>query len=114
MAEELRRLAGPYEILDLPDRGKVTLYVTSWERGSMIIHPKYPGAPPEKEIPVLRTHVTTETKPYPPPYYDITSKTLQAQLLPMLAAGDFRDYAYVVTKFGIAPRARFTVERVPR
>lgn len=114
MAEELRRLTGPYELLDLPDRGEVTLDVTSWERGSMTIKPRYAGAPAEKIIPVLRVHVTAETKAYPPHYYDITSKTLIAQALPMLMAPDFRDYLYRIVKFGVAPRARFTLERVPR
>jgi len=113
MAAELRRLPGPYEILDLPDRGSVTLRVRSYERGLMTIHPRYEGGPEEKEIPVLRLHLQEGVKPYPPAYYDVTSKTLQSQLIPMLAATGFDVYEYVITKFGEAPRARFTVERRP-
>jgi len=113
MAVELRRLVGPYEILDLPDRGSARLRIVSWEQGSMIIHPEYPGAPAEKEIPVLRVHLYPGVKPYPPPYYDITSKTLQAQMLPMLMERGFENYWYVITKYGEAPRARFTLERIP-
>ena len=113
MAEELRRLPGPYEILDLPDRGSVSIRVVSWERGSIIIHPRWPGAPAEKEIPVLRVHLAAGVKPYPPMYYDVTSKTLQAQFLPMLMERGFENYEYVVTKYGVAPRARFTLERRP-
>lgn len=111
---EFRRLPGPYEMLELADGASVRLLVTSWERGSMVIHPRWPGAPAEKEIPVLRVHVPEEVKPYPPRYFDITSKTLQAQLLPLLAVADFGDYAYIVTAHGVAPRKRFTLERVLR
>lgn len=113
MAEGLRPLPGPYEILDLPDGESVRLQIVSYERGSMVIHPTYPGAPAEKEIPALRVHLAPGVKPYPPQYYDVTSKTLTAQLLPLLMARGFENYVYVVTKHGVAPRARFTLERVP-
>ena len=112
MSEELRRLLGPYELLDLDDRGSVRIQIVSSERGTIIIHPKYPGAPAEKEIPVLRVHLKPGSKPYPPMYWDITSKTLQAQLWPLLLQAGFENYEYVITKHGIAPRARFTLERV--
>ena len=113
MAEVLRHLPGPYEILDLADRESVRLRVVSWEQGSIVIHPRWAGAPAEKEIPTLRLHLAAGVKPYPPMYYDVTSKTLQAQLLPMLMERGFERYEYVITKFGVAPRARFTLERVP-
>jgi len=113
MAEFERRLPGPYELLDLPDRGSVRFRVVSWEQGSILIHPRYEGAPEEKEIPVLRVHLAEGVKPYPPMYFDITSKTLMAQMLPMLMERGFERYEYVVTKYGVAPRARFTLERVP-
>lgn len=111
MVERVRRLPGPYEILDLEDRQSVTLRVVSWERGSIIIHPRYRGAPAEKEIVALRLHLAAGVKPYPPMYYDVTSKTLQAQFMPYLMAADFERYEYVVTKYGVAPKARFTLER---
>jgi len=113
MAEVLRQLVGPYEILDLPDRGSVRLRIVTWERGSMLIHPRFPGAPAEKEIEVLRVHLAPGVKALPPPYFDVTSKTLIAQLLPLLLERDFDRYVYVITKFGVAPKARFTLERVP-
>lgn len=113
MAEGLRPLPGPYELLDLPDRGEVSLKISSWERGSILIHPKYPGAPSEKLIEALRVHLMPGVKDFPPMYYDITSKTLNAQLLPLLSAADFKDYAYKIVKHGVAPRARFTLERTP-
>lgn len=113
MAEDLRRLVGPYEILELADRESVRLRVVSFERGSMVIHPRWAGAPSEKLIPVLRVHLAEETKPYPPRYYDITSKTLQAQMLPLLMERGFERFEYVVTAYGVAPRKRFTLERLP-
>jgi len=113
MAEVLRRLPEPYEILELADGQRLALRIVGWERGTMVIHPRWPGAPEEKEIPVLRVHVSEATKPYPPRYFDITAKTLQAQLLPLLSEPGYENYEYVVTAHGVAPRKRFTVERVP-
>ena len=113
MAEGLRPLQGPYELLDLPDRGSVRLRVTFWEQGSIVIHPRYEGAPAEKLVEALRVHLAPGVKEYPPMYYDVTSKTLMAQLMPLLLDRGFDRYTFVVTKYGVAPRARFTLEAVP-
>lgn len=113
MAEVFRRLVGPYELLDLPDRGSVRLRIVTWEQGIITIHPRFEGAPAEKDIPVLRVHLAEGVKPYPPMYWDITSKTLMAQLLPLLLERGYERYEYVITKYGVAPKARFTLERVP-
>jgi hypothetical protein len=113
VAAVLRQLPGPYEVLDLQDRGSITLRLVSWERGTMIIHPRGPGAPEEKEIDIIRLHLAAGVKATPPNYYDVTSKTLQAQLLPMVLEREFERYEYIITKYGVAPRARFTVERRP-
>ena len=113
MSENLRRLIGPYEMFELADRETVTLRMTSWERGSIVIHPRYEGAPAEKEIEALRVHLAPGVKPTPPNYWDITSKTLIAQLMPMLLERGQERYEYVVTKYGVAPKARFTLERRP-
>lgn len=113
MAEELRRLVGPMEFLDLPDRGSVRIRIVSWERGSTEINTIRRGREVRVEIPILRVHVTAASKPYPPMYYDISSKTLTAQMLPFLMERGFERFEYVITKFGVAPRARFTLERVP-
>ena len=110
---ELRRLIGPYELLDLPDHGRVELRITSWERGSLISQPRYAGAPAEKEIGALRVHLAPGVKPYPPMYYDITSKTLIAQMLPVLMEPGYVDQVFVITAYGVAPRKRFTLELRP-
>jgi len=79
----------------------------------MVIHPNRGAGVTEKEIEVLRVHLAPGVKAYPPMYYDITSKTLQAQLMPMFYERGYENFTYVITKFGVAPMARFTLERVP-
>jgi len=113
MAEGLRRLLGPNEILDLADRQSVTLRIINWEHGMETIHPRYPGAPAEKDIEVLRLHLAPGVKATPPMYYDLTAKTLIAQMLPLLERRGFENYLYVITKYGVPPKARFTVEQRP-
>ena len=111
MAEEMSRLPEPYELLDLGDGASESFVPVKYERGTMEIRPRYRGAPETKEIPVLRIHVRTEDKAFFPHYWDVTSKTAAAQLLPMLMDPRARDYMITVTKHGVAPRARFTVGR---
>lgn len=113
MTEEFGKLPGPIEFLELRDRESVTLKVVSWERGTTEIATSRRGREVTIEIPVLRVHVTTETKPYPPNYYDISSKTLTAQLLPLLLQRGYEKWSYRVTAHGVAPRKRFTLERLP-
>jgi len=113
MAEELRPLAGPYELFDLADGEVMRLLIYGWERGSMVIHPKFPGAPSVKTIQALRVLVPTDVKATYPHYYDITSKTLIAQLLPFLMEANYKEFSYTITKIGVAPRARFTLLREP-
>ena len=113
MAAEDRRLPEPYELLDLGDGASESFVPVRYERGTMLIRPRYRGAPAEKVIPVLRVHVRTEDKPFFPHYWDVTSKTAAAQLMPMLMDPRARDYMITVTKHGVAPRARFTVGRGP-
>lgn len=113
MAAENARLPEPYELLDLADGASESFVPVRYERGTMEIRPRWRGAPATKEIPVLRVHVRTEDKPFFPHYWDVTSKTAAAQLLPMLMDPRARDYMITVTKYGVAPRARFTVARGP-
>jgi len=113
VAGELRRLPGPIEFLNLPDGGVARLRIVAWERGSVVIRQPRPEPAAEKEIPILRVHLAPGVKPYPPLYWNLSSKTLAAQLLPFLERPRFEHYEYVVTKYGVAPKARYTVERVP-
>jgi len=113
MADVNARLPEPYELLDLGDGASESFVPVKYERGTMEIRPRWRGAPATKEIPVLRIHVRTDDKPFFPHYWDVTSKTAAAQLLPMLMDPRARDYMITVTKHGVAPRARFTVARSP-
>jgi len=105
--EELKELPPPHEILELPSGGLITFGVEGFEIGSMVIHPRYRGAPPEKKIHVLRVYVPKKYKSYFPYYWDITAKTLIAQLLPFLKRPDYKDYEFTIIKHGVPPKARF-------
>lgn len=99
------------EILELEDGEAKDLRVVEYELGEMIIHPK--AGPPDKRVRVLRLHVRGEDKTVGPPYWDVTGQTLIEQLLPYLKRPDFRALAFRVTKYGIAPKARFQLQIVP-
>jgi len=48
-----------------------------------------------------------------PDYWDISSKTLVAQLLPQLRLPGYEGKKFTITNYGIAPKARFTLEVRP-
>jgi hypothetical protein len=97
-------LAEPFEYVDLPHGNSITLQVTAFEDGSGLIHPSNPtlkhvrqhmdqngltsppaaGTPIGVQVPVLRLFGARLDKASPSPYWDISSRTLQAQLLPLL------------------------------
>jgi len=108
MAEEEKELPGPYEIFELADGETRQLKVTRYETGRVTIYPAH--KPTGKVIQALRVYVPEDTKEHYPYYWDITSKTLVAQLLPQLEAGRFESKVFIVTKHGVAPKARFTLE----
>ena len=106
----LAELPPPYEILELRDGESIALKIVDWRLGTMRIHPRFPGAPPEKIIKVLRLYVPREMKKVGPNYWDITAQTLVYQLLPFLQDPRFREKTFKITAYGVAPRKRFTVE----
>lgn len=103
-------LPEPLEILDLADGQSIALKISSWRTGSGVIHPKYPGAPTSQRVRILRIQVPPEYKATVPYYYDITSKTLIAGLMPYLERPGFEERVFTVTKIGIRPTARFTLK----
>lgn len=103
----MAELPGPYEILELGDGESLTVRVERWESGEVTIYP--PHARQGKVIQALRIHVGPDQKQFFPYWWDLTSKTLVAQLLPMLEAGTVGTRPVTITKHGVAPRARFTV-----
>lgn len=104
-------LTAPYELLDLADGESRTFTVLSAERGEGTIHPIGERSP--KVIPILRLRVEPADKPAGPPYYDVTARTLQAQLEPALFSAAYAPRIFTITKRGVAPAARFTVASRP-
>jgi hypothetical protein len=102
-------LSEPFEILELADGQTIRLRIANFEWGEAVIHPRYPGAPVEKRIPVLRLYVPADYKPRGPPYWDVTSKTLQAQLKPLLEGLKASGREVVITAHGVPPSKRFTL-----
>lgn len=111
MLEELESLESPFEILELGDGESISLRILDWKLGKGTIIPK--GLGRSKLIRILRIWVPEELKAFEPRYYDITGQTLIYQLLPHLEKPDFKTKRFIVTKHGVAPRARFTLEVVP-
>jgi hypothetical protein len=101
------------EWLELGDGQSTRLRVVSWERGRAEIMRRRIEPVGRAEIPVLRIHLWGGYGAYPPMYYDLASRILQAQLLPMLLERGFENWVYVKTRHGEAPKARYTVEKVP-
>jgi len=52
-------------------------------------------------------------KPVGVSYWDITSQLLVAQMLPYLEGPGYKDKVFTITKHGVAPKARFTLEVKP-
>jgi len=107
MVEALTELIG-MEILELVDGGTITLHPQRWLLGRATIHPGYADRP--KVIRALRIWIPRREKPIGPDYWDITSQTLIYQILPYLERPDYRTRTFRITKHGVAPRARFTLE----
>jgi len=99
----------PFEVLELADGLSLRLRAVRFEAGEMDIHPRYPGAPEVKRIPVLRVHLAAGVKPTGVPYWDVTSKTLQAQLRPLESEIVGAGREFVITAHGSGPSKRFSV-----
>jgi len=100
----------PFEFWDMESEETRIFKVLRYEEGSVEIHPRYPGAPESKTIRIMRLHLPPGIKNTLPSYWDITSKHLIAGLLPILQAPGLQDKTFTVTKFGVAPSARFSLE----
>lgn len=104
----METLPGPFEILELGDGETLTTRVLKWRVGEVEIHPAY--KPEGKMIMALRIEVPEVDKEFFPYYWDITSQTLLAQLVPHLEQPGFERKTFRITKHGMAPRARFSLE----
>lgn len=104
-------LPGPIEFLELAPGESRTFTVLSFEEGETTI--RTATSPGGKVIPLMRVHVTPESKPAPPNYYDVSGVTLQHQLRPVLSGPGATPRRLTVTKVGSGPSARFTLEVAP-
>ena len=103
-------IEGPYELLELEDQRSLTLTPEKWLQGTMTIVPRFSGGQTAKLIQVLRLWVPASEKPTGMPYWDVTSQTLIAQVVPLLPDIVARHGKITIKAFGRAPAKRFTVE----
>lgn len=120
------------ELLDLEHGNQITLRLERFEQGTTLIHPKQPsprqlriymqqngltappapGTPISNRIPVLRVFGSRVDQPSPLHYWDVTSLTLQADLLPRLLAHQGLPLTVTLTAHGYKPTKRYSVEHV--
>jgi hypothetical protein len=60
----------------------------------------------------MRIHIPPETKEQFPPYWDLTSQRLVAQLRGILPEPQYSPFTVKVTAIGEAPATHFSVSRV--
>jgi len=124
-------LPEPYEFLDLEHAGSITLNITSYEIGTALIHPvdpkprqvrlymmligsdvpPAPGTPITNRVAVMRVFGQRIDKPSPLHYWDISSKRLQADLLPRLQTRAGGVLSVTITATGYKPTKLFSVEQ---
>lgn len=104
-------LPGPIEFLELLPGESRQLLVARAEEGETTITARNESAP--KSIPILRLHVMPGSKGAGLDYYDVSSKTLQAQLRPVVLNQLALPRSVTVTKVGTGLSARFQVDFAP-
>ena len=124
-------LQEPYEFLDLEHLGSISLNITSYQLGTGLIHPTAitprqvrlhmmqnglaepptPGTPITVRIPVMRVFGQRIDQPSALHYWDISSKRLQADLLPRLQTHAGGVLSVTITATGYKPTKVFSVEQ---
>ena len=122
-------LPEPYEYIDLHPSQSMTLRVHSYQDGTAVIHPVAPtsrhirimmtqqqleappvaGTPISIEIPVLRLTADRLDFSTPVHTFDVSSKTLRADLLARFAAGLALPAVLTLTATEPKPRKRYSV-----
>ncbi len=123
-------LPEPFEFVDLADGQSMSLLVDSWMDGSGKIHPVHPtprhvrihmdqrqliapplpGTPIDVEVPMLRLAGTRLDETSPAHYWDVSSKTLRADLLARFSSGLTLPAHLRLTANGHRPKKRYSVE----
>ena len=104
-------LPGPIEFLELAPGESRELAIARAEEGTTTITNTREPAP--KSIPVLRVHLVPGSRAAGLPYYDISSKRLQAQLAPVVLNPAALPRTVKVTKVGSGLGAQFQVDVAP-
>lgn len=107
----MQPIAPPLEILELGDGETRELVVTGYALGSTTITPRDRMIP--KTVDVVRLIVDRQSKSLFPYYYDLTASTLTAQVRPKLETITTWPRVVRIAKYGVAPRARYSVEWLP-
>lgn len=120
----------PFEFIDLMPGASETIRVEMWRDGSGVIHPNHvtnrhlrqhmdqrnltepppAGTPISVEVPVLRLYGQRVDKPSAARYFDVSSKTLRADLLARFPDGSGLPATIVLTANGVRPHKRYSVE----
>lgn len=108
--EKLKSLPPPFEIFELKSGEKKCFRVEKWEAGLIKIKTRRAIPIGEKTVVALRVYVPKKYKELPPPWWDITAKTLVWQLYGILKSPRYDRYLICVTKHGVPPKARFSVD----
>lgn len=131
MTDPTLTLSEPIEFLDLEHMHSIALAINSFEQGVVPIHPKQitsrqirlymqqnnlteppaAGTPITVNIPVLRVFGTRLDAPSPLHYWDISSKRLQADLLPRLTLHAGGTLVVTIKALGEKPTKVFSVEQ---
>ena len=122
-------LPEPHEYVDVAHGGTFSMRVTGYLDGTAVIHPRNPSArqiaiymsqnqltaPPAPGTPigietvVLRLYGQRLDEYSPASYWDISSKTLRADLLARLGAGLTVPFLLTLSANGHAPHKRYSV-----
>jgi len=123
-------LPSPIELVDLEHDASMKIRIDKYERGTIAIHPKavsarhlrlhmdqrglteppVAGTPITVDIPALRVYGERLDEFSPAKYWDITSLTLQADLLARLFASQGVSLTVTLTAHGYKPTKRYSVE----
>jgi len=107
---KLKTLPPPYEILELVPCEPVIIKVLDYQIGKITIHPRWPGAPPAKEVLCVRIFTDKQTKPTFPHYWDITPKRLTYQLINILIQEKLTGKYLKIHRDIPGPKAHYSIQ----
>jgi len=100
-------LPEPVEAFELMPDEHIRFKIERFELFQHTIVPRYPGAPPEKTVMVLRVWVREGYRSPRAPYWDIHQGHLVSPLIPILQKPDIRTKWINIVKRGLPPKAYF-------